>query len=51
MTTFGFILGEVFRRVTGNTVGHYLRTEIAELKLALTEARCDGWRSPCFSSW
>ena len=30
MTTYGFILGEVFRRVTGNTVGHYLRTEIAE---------------------
>jgi CubicO group peptidase (beta-lactamase class C family) len=30
MTTFGFILGEVFRRVTGRTVGHYLRTEIAE---------------------
>jgi CubicO group peptidase (beta-lactamase class C family) len=30
MTTFGFILGEVFRRVTGQTVGHYLRTEIAE---------------------
>jgi len=30
MTTFGFIVGEVFRRVTGRTVGHYLRTEIAE---------------------
>jgi CubicO group peptidase (beta-lactamase class C family) len=30
MTTYGFILGELFRRVTGNTVGHYLRTEIAE---------------------
>jgi CubicO group peptidase (beta-lactamase class C family) len=30
MTTFGFILGEVFRRVTGCTVGQYLRTEIAE---------------------
>jgi CubicO group peptidase (beta-lactamase class C family) len=30
MTTFGFILGEVFRRVTGATVGQYLRTEIAE---------------------
>jgi CubicO group peptidase (beta-lactamase class C family) len=29
MTTFGFILGEVFRRVTGRTVGQYLRTEIA----------------------
>jgi CubicO group peptidase (beta-lactamase class C family) len=30
MTTFGFILGELFRRVTGDTVGQYLRTEIAE---------------------
>ena len=30
MTTFGFILGEVFRRVTGRTVGQYLRTEIAQ---------------------
>jgi CubicO group peptidase (beta-lactamase class C family) len=30
MTTYGFILGEVFRRITGRTVGHYLRTEIAE---------------------
>ncbi|BBX72848.1 beta-lactamase family protein [Mycobacterium shinjukuense] len=30
MTTFGFILGEVFRRVTGRTVGQYLRAEIAE---------------------
>lgn len=30
MTTFGFILGEVFRRVTGRTIGEYLRTEIAE---------------------
>lgn len=30
MTTFGFILGEVFRRITGRTVGQYLRTEIAE---------------------
>lgn len=30
MTTFGFILGEVFRRVTGRTVGEYLRTEVAE---------------------
>ncbi|CAM4469646.1 Esterase EstB [Mycobacterium basiliense] len=30
MTTFGFILGEVFRRVTNRTVGQYLRTEIAE---------------------
>jgi CubicO group peptidase (beta-lactamase class C family) len=31
MTTYGFILGEVFRRVTGRTIGQYLRTEIAEL--------------------
>lgn len=30
MVTFGFILGEVFRRVTGRTIGQYLRTEIAE---------------------
>jgi CubicO group peptidase (beta-lactamase class C family) len=30
MTTFGFILGEVFRRVTGRTIGQYLRAEIAE---------------------
>lgn len=30
MTTFGFIVGEVFRRVTGCTVGQYLRTEIAD---------------------
>src|ERR1700744_661399 len=30
MTTFGFICGEVFRRVTGRTLGQYLRTEIAE---------------------
>jgi CubicO group peptidase (beta-lactamase class C family) len=30
MTTFGFITGEVFRRVTGRTIGQYLRTEIAE---------------------
>ncbi len=30
MTTFGFILGEVFRRVTNRTIGQYLRTEIAE---------------------
>jgi CubicO group peptidase (beta-lactamase class C family) len=28
--TFGFILGEVVRRVTGRTIGQYLRTEIAE---------------------
>jgi CubicO group peptidase (beta-lactamase class C family) len=30
LATFGFILGEVVRRVTGHTVGHYLRTQIAE---------------------
>ncbi|GFG75298.1 serine hydrolase domain-containing protein [Mycobacterium botniense] len=30
MFTFGFILGEVVRRVTGRTVGQYLRSEIAE---------------------
>jgi CubicO group peptidase (beta-lactamase class C family) len=30
MTTYGFILGEVFRRITGRTVGQYLRAEIAE---------------------
>ncbi len=30
MTTFGFIVGEVFRRVNGRTVGQNLRTEIAE---------------------
>ncbi|MEE2855744.1 MAG: serine hydrolase domain-containing protein [Actinomycetota bacterium] len=30
MTTFGFIMGEVFRRVTGRTIGQYLRAEIAE---------------------
>lgn len=29
MTTYGFILGEVFKRVTGGTVGEYLRSEIA----------------------
>jgi CubicO group peptidase (beta-lactamase class C family) len=28
--SFGFILGEVFRRATGRTIGQYLRTEIAE---------------------
>ena len=28
--SFGFILGEVFRRVAGRTIGQYLRTEIAE---------------------
>lgn len=30
LATFGFILGEVVRRVTGRTLGRYLRTEIAE---------------------
>ncbi|BBX91689.1 beta-lactamase family protein [Mycolicibacterium boenickei] len=30
VVTFGFILGEIVRRVTGRTIGHYLRTEIAE---------------------
>jgi CubicO group peptidase (beta-lactamase class C family) len=30
LTSFGFILGEVVRRVTGLTMGQYLRTEIAE---------------------
>ncbi|OBJ83012.1 serine hydrolase domain-containing protein [Mycobacterium asiaticum] len=48
MTTFGFILGEVFRRVTGRTIGQYLRTEIAqpigaEIHIGLTpaeQARC-----------
>ncbi|TGD90584.1 class A beta-lactamase-related serine hydrolase [Mycolicibacterium sp. CH28] len=30
MVTFGFILGEIVRRVTGRTIGQYLRTEIAE---------------------
>ncbi len=30
MVTFGFILGELVRRVTGRTIGQYLRTEIAE---------------------
>jgi CubicO group peptidase (beta-lactamase class C family) len=30
MTTFGFIVGEVFRRVSGRTIGQYLRTEVAE---------------------
>jgi CubicO group peptidase (beta-lactamase class C family) len=30
MVTFGFILGEVVRRVTGLTIGQYLRAEIAE---------------------
>jgi CubicO group peptidase (beta-lactamase class C family) len=29
MTTYGFIIGEIFRRVTGGTVGQYLRNEIA----------------------
>jgi CubicO group peptidase (beta-lactamase class C family) len=30
MVTFGFILGELVRRVTGRTVGQYLRTEVAD---------------------
>lgn len=30
MVAFGFVLGEVVRRVTGRTLGRYLRTEIAE---------------------
>jgi CubicO group peptidase (beta-lactamase class C family) len=30
LATFGFILGELVRRVTGRTLGQYLRTEIAE---------------------
>jgi CubicO group peptidase (beta-lactamase class C family) len=30
MFSFSFILGEMFRRVTGSTIGQYLRTEIAE---------------------
>ncbi len=30
MVTFGFILGELVRRVTGRSIGQYLRTEIAE---------------------
>ncbi|HET7665910.1 MAG TPA: serine hydrolase domain-containing protein [Mycobacterium sp.] len=30
MVTFGFILGEVVRRVAGRSIGQYLRTEIAE---------------------
>ncbi|MGY4710400.1 serine hydrolase domain-containing protein [Mycolicibacterium sp. CBM1] len=30
MVSFGFILGEVVRRLTGRTIGQYLRTEIAE---------------------
>jgi len=30
MVTFGFILGELVRRVTGRTIGQFLRTEIAE---------------------
>lgn len=29
MTTYGFIVGEVIRRVTGGTVGEYLQAEIA----------------------
>ena len=30
LVTLGFILGEILRRVTGQTLGHFLRTEIAE---------------------
>ena len=30
MVAFGFILGEMVRRVTGRTLGQYLRSEIAE---------------------
>lgn len=30
MVAWGFVLGEVVRRVTGRTIGQYLRTEIAE---------------------
>ena len=30
MVSFGFILGEIIRRVTGRTLGEYLRKEIAE---------------------
>ena len=30
MVAFGFVLGEIVRRVTGRTLGQYLRTEIAE---------------------
>ncbi|OBI43467.1 esterase [Mycobacterium kyorinense] len=30
LSSFGFILGEVVRRVTGRTLGQYLRSEIAE---------------------
>ncbi|MGV0835133.1 serine hydrolase domain-containing protein [Mycolicibacterium thermoresistibile] len=30
MVTFGFILGEIVRRVTGRSLGQFLRTEIAE---------------------
>jgi CubicO group peptidase (beta-lactamase class C family) len=30
MVTFGFILGEITRRVTGRTLGQFLRAEIAE---------------------
>ena len=30
MVTFGFILGEIVRRITGRTLGQYLRREIAE---------------------
>ncbi len=51
MTTFGFILGEVFRRVTGGTVGQYLRTEIAEplgaeIHIGLSRSRARSLRRP-----
>ncbi|WP_231975705.1 serine hydrolase domain-containing protein, partial [Mycobacterium sp. E2462] len=52
MTTFGFILGEVFRRVTGRTIGEYLRTEIAEPLGADTWPLVPGnssWRHNCRS--
>ncbi|MCV7175309.1 serine hydrolase domain-containing protein [Mycolicibacterium sphagni] len=46
MVSFGFILGEVVRRVTGRTIGQYLRTEIAEpmgidVHIGLPEAEHD----------
>ncbi len=47
MTTYGFILGEVFRRVTGGTVGQYLRTEIAEplgAEVHIGLSRDEQWR-------
>ena len=46
MVTFGFILGEVIRRVTGLTVGEFLRAEIADplwadIHIGLTGANQD----------